>query len=203
LCLDFEKGPIHPSPLGPSILTPGPPVSRAALPRSPCTPSLSTGPRGRPTPSVSRAHPRPVIRARQPRADAGCPSHFPPRPGPPLSPPFCLHASLTPPAPSVVSCPPPLKGCCRQPEIPPPRRAFRPALKQRPQLPLVFASSRRTVPEVVATPSEPPSTETPSRRLLPATPPTPDLLDEPRLHSPCPSHSPHSRGARAQDLAAG
>jgi DNA polymerase beta len=179
----------------------GPCVNAAS--RSPRTPSLPAEPRGRPVPPISRACPR----CTRPTARACSTAMPPPAPGGRCRPskPFSIAPgppSLrpmrrpTPQSPSVASRPPPpVKRVPPPAGIPP-----APCFSSRSNAAVVAsASSRRTAPEGAATPSEPPSTGTPLRR---PSPPPPDLLGEPRLHSICPVQPPLSRGAGAEHLAA-
>jgi hypothetical protein len=121
-----------------------------------------------------------------------------------------LHTSPDFPRPPPLHCvlaAPPLKGCYRRSRWDPPsppRVVFSPPLRRHAAMPsLASASSRRTTPEDAATLPEPPSTGTPSRRSLPATPPSPDLLGEPRLRSSCPVHPLRDGGALTENLVAG
>jgi hypothetical protein len=116
--------------------------------------------------------------------------------GPPSLSPAPRHVSPNSPAPLRYI--PPLKGCChRRRDFSAPRHVFFSAPPSRLQSP------PSPPPLAVGPPSRtPPSTGTPPRRPLPATPPMPNLLGEPRLHSLCPAQPPLSGGAGTEHLAA-
>jgi hypothetical protein len=98
------------------------------------------------------------------------------------------HVARLPRPPSAAFPPPRINREPRRRRLNPPvRHVFLLRFDATPAVPLASASSCRTAPEDVDTPPKPPSIRTPSRRPLPATPPSPDLLGEPRLRSLCPT----------------